>query len=120
MSLPVSQYEALLAEVRGLRRKAQRVQQLARPLVEGDSQVEGAASSSTTASCRHHQVGAVYICSYGNSVDSMTKSVRGKFHRWIKSTFLYTKKAIIGKAEYIYCRQPKSTSLVCVTSQVYA
>ncbi|CAH2017315.1 unnamed protein product [Acanthoscelides obtectus] len=78
MSLPVSQYEALLAEVRGLRRKAQRVQQLARPLVEGDSQVEGAASSSTTASCRHHQVGAVYIYLYGHSVDSMIISVRGK------------------------------------------
>ncbi|XP_050306295.1 adenomatous polyposis coli protein-like isoform X2 [Anthonomus grandis grandis] len=37
MSLPVSQYEALLAEVRGLRRKAQRVQQLARPLISGNS-----------------------------------------------------------------------------------
>ncbi|XP_018575097.1 uncharacterized protein LOC108913928 [Anoplophora glabripennis] len=36
MSLPVSQYEALLAEVRDLRRKAQRVQQLARPLLQGD------------------------------------------------------------------------------------
>ncbi|KAJ8951479.1 hypothetical protein NQ318_000173 [Aromia moschata] len=36
MSLPVSQYEALLAEVRGLRQKAQRVQQLARPLLQGD------------------------------------------------------------------------------------
>ncbi|KAJ8918932.1 hypothetical protein NQ315_016834 [Exocentrus adspersus] len=34
MSLPVSQYEALLAEVRDLRRKAQRVQQLARPLLQ--------------------------------------------------------------------------------------
>ncbi|XP_066257958.1 adenomatous polyposis coli homolog isoform X2 [Euwallacea similis] len=38
MSLPVSQYEALLAEVRGLRRKAQRVQQLARPLIGNSSQ----------------------------------------------------------------------------------
>lgn len=38
MSLPVSQYEALLAEVRGLRRKAQRVQQLARPLIGSSSQ----------------------------------------------------------------------------------
>ncbi|XP_076254501.1 uncharacterized protein LOC143192764 isoform X3 [Rhynchophorus ferrugineus] len=37
MSLPVSQYEALLAEVRGLRRKAQRVQQLARPLIGATS-----------------------------------------------------------------------------------
>ncbi|CAG9838038.1 unnamed protein product [Diabrotica balteata] len=37
MSLPVSQYEALLAEMRGLRRKAQRVQQIARPLLQGDS-----------------------------------------------------------------------------------
>ncbi|CAH1173663.1 unnamed protein product [Phaedon cochleariae] len=37
MSLPVSQYEALLAEVRGLRRKAQHVQQLARPLLPSDS-----------------------------------------------------------------------------------
>ncbi|KAJ8981609.1 hypothetical protein NQ317_011889 [Molorchus minor] len=36
MSLPVSQYEALLAEVRGLRQKAQRVQQLARPLLQSD------------------------------------------------------------------------------------
>lgn len=36
MSLPVSQYEALLAEVRGLRRKAQHVQQLAKPLLQGD------------------------------------------------------------------------------------
>ncbi|CAH0552603.1 unnamed protein product [Brassicogethes aeneus] len=34
MSLPVSQYEALLAEVRDLRKKAQRVQQLARPLID--------------------------------------------------------------------------------------
>lgn len=33
MSLPVSQYEALLAEVRGLREKAQYVQQLATPLL---------------------------------------------------------------------------------------
>lgn len=38
MSLPVSQYEELLAEVRGLRRKAQRVQQLARPLIGSNSQ----------------------------------------------------------------------------------
>jgi hypothetical protein len=37
MSLPVSQYEALLAEVRGLRRKAQRVQQLATPLLSNCS-----------------------------------------------------------------------------------
>lgn len=37
MSLPVSQYEALLAEVRGLRRKAQRVQQIAEPLLQADS-----------------------------------------------------------------------------------
>ncbi|XP_048520625.1 adenomatous polyposis coli protein isoform X4 [Dendroctonus ponderosae] len=35
MSLPVSHYEALLAEVRGLRRKAERVQQLAQPLIVG-------------------------------------------------------------------------------------
>ncbi|VEN51432.1 unnamed protein product [Callosobruchus maculatus] len=45
MSLPVSQYEALLAEVRGLRRKAQRVQQLARPLVEAATDVDAASSS---------------------------------------------------------------------------
>lgn len=31
--IPVSHYEALLAEVRGLRRKAQRVQLLATPLI---------------------------------------------------------------------------------------
>ncbi|XP_057666921.1 adenomatous polyposis coli homolog isoform X2 [Diorhabda carinulata] len=37
MSLPVSQYEALLAEMRGLRRKAQRVQQMARPLLQAGS-----------------------------------------------------------------------------------
>lgn len=37
MSLPVSQYEALLAEMRGLRRKAQRVQQIARPLLQTGS-----------------------------------------------------------------------------------
>ncbi|XP_049821338.1 adenomatous polyposis coli homolog [Aethina tumida] len=37
MSLPVSQYEALLAEVRDLRKKAQRVQQLARPLYNSQS-----------------------------------------------------------------------------------
>lgn len=35
MSLPVSHYEALLAEVRGLRRKTERVQQLAQPLIVG-------------------------------------------------------------------------------------
>lgn len=33
MSLPVSQYEALLAEVRGLRQKALHVQELATPLI---------------------------------------------------------------------------------------
>lgn len=44
MSLPVSQYEALLAEVRGLRRKAQRVQQLAKPLLQGESSTFGAYS----------------------------------------------------------------------------
>ncbi|XP_045467801.1 uncharacterized protein LOC123676128 isoform X2 [Harmonia axyridis] len=36
MSLPVSQYEALLAQVRGLRRQAQHVQQLVDPLLFGD------------------------------------------------------------------------------------
>lgn len=35
MSLPVSQYEALLEEVRGLRREAQQVQRLATPLLTG-------------------------------------------------------------------------------------
>lgn len=45
MSLPVSQYEALLAEVRGLRRKAQRVQQLAKPLLQGDSSTYGVFAS---------------------------------------------------------------------------
>uniref|UniRef100_A0A1Y1N4K9 Adenomatous polyposis coli protein n=2 Tax=Photinus pyralis TaxID=7054 RepID=A0A1Y1N4K9_PHOPY len=38
MSLPVSQYEALLQEVRGLRHKAQKVQQLATPLLTCSSQ----------------------------------------------------------------------------------
>lgn len=42
MSLPVSQYEELLAEVRGLRRKAQRVQQLAKPLLQSESSTFGA------------------------------------------------------------------------------
>ncbi|XP_044757840.1 adenomatous polyposis coli homolog [Coccinella septempunctata] len=37
MSLPVSQYEALLAQVRGLRRQAQHVQQLVDPLLFGDA-----------------------------------------------------------------------------------
>lgn len=48
MSLPVSQYEALLAEVRGLRRKAQKVQQLATPLL----------SSASSSSLKQHQVSA--------------------------------------------------------------
>lgn len=37
MSLPVSQYEALLAEVRGLRRKAEHVQELVNPLLSDQS-----------------------------------------------------------------------------------
>lgn len=37
MSLPVSQYEALLAEVRGLRRRAQHVQQLVNPFISASS-----------------------------------------------------------------------------------
>ncbi|XP_044262844.1 LOW QUALITY PROTEIN: uncharacterized protein LOC123010207 [Tribolium madens] len=45
MSLPVSQYEALLAEVRGLRRKAQRVQQLATPLLSNFSSSSSSSSS---------------------------------------------------------------------------
>ncbi|KAF5273390.1 hypothetical protein FQA39_LY07407 [Lamprigera yunnana] len=36
MSLPVSQYEALLVEVRNLRRKAVKVQQLVTPLLGND------------------------------------------------------------------------------------
>ncbi|XP_060525478.1 adenomatous polyposis coli protein-like isoform X2 [Cylas formicarius] len=53
MSLPVSQYEALLAEVRGLRRKAQRVQQLARPLI-GEDKYPGHSGPSSS---RHPQRG---------------------------------------------------------------
>ncbi|CAG9858226.1 unnamed protein product [Phyllotreta striolata] len=48
MSLPVSQYEALLAEMRGLRRKAQRVQQIAKPLLQGDSAASFSPSNSST------------------------------------------------------------------------
>nr|CAI5858164.1 unnamed protein product [Callosobruchus analis] len=59
MSLPVSQYEALLAEVRGLRRKAQRVQQLANPLVEGATNIE--AASSSTLIHRRPQVSIIRI-----------------------------------------------------------
>lgn len=58
MSLPVSQYEDLLAEVRGLRRKAQRVQQLARPLLQGESSTFGAYRVTNT---DHLQVSNNYI-----------------------------------------------------------
>lgn len=50
MSLPVSHYEALLAEVRGIREEAQHVQQLARPLISSPSN-NLPSSSLQTVSC---------------------------------------------------------------------
>nr|XP_008200333.1 PREDICTED: uncharacterized protein LOC661294 isoform X2 [Tribolium castaneum] len=63
MSLPVSQYEALLAEVRGLRRKAQRVQQLATPLL----------SNFSSSDC-HHQNDAVKLCTSHDMEPLLTSS----------------------------------------------
>lgn len=63
MSLPVSHYEALLAEVRGLRRKAQRVQLLATPLISSSHTSDDQEVPTTSA---HHDV----------SLTNFLKSVR--------------------------------------------
>lgn len=54
MSLPVSQYEALLAEVRGLRKRAQHVQQLVNPFINNNTTISTTTSVVVAAAATTH------------------------------------------------------------------